>query len=272
MSGSIDNIIKVGGSVITFKRDEGSFNRAAAGRIAAALPANTLIVHGSGSFGKPPAIRYGYLDGIVVRERLLPILEVRQALSRLNGLFVQELLANGIPAVGLSATSMFTHAGRDTECPGAALLGDLAGRGVVPVVYSDFIGYGADKLRVISSDQIVADLAAAFRPRNTLFATDVDGVLDDRDGGTVLPRVGTDFLELYGTAVKRSGSDVTGGMYDKIAHALKCARHSERCIVVNGHHPQRIARFCAGAPDVPGTRILFERCGRGARAPVAALD
>lgn len=257
------NLIKIGGSVITNKEEECSFRRAAAAQIAKNVPPRTIVVHGSGAYGKPPAIKHGYLDGIIQPERISHILYVRLRLATLNTLFVDMLLNNSVPAFGVSASLLFTHNRGRLSYRGDDLITDCIKRNIVPVIYSDFIIYRGGSLRVLSSDEITFAMARRYKPRHTIFATDVDGVLK-REGDTPQKRPEI-FQYLYAgnkdaviKDVGRSTLDVTGGMYEKIRFALRAAEHSRHCIILNGHKGGRIKSFCAGE-KVVGTRIGTRR-------------
>lgn len=257
MSASVLNIIKIGGSVITRKDKKDCFDPKAAAAVAAQIPRGSILVHGSGSFGKPTAIELGYLCGVIHRKEQRKILHVRQKLATLNNLFMEMLIEHHGPAVATSATAIFSDTAR-ISFSGRRLIDKLLARGITPVIYSDLIMYGEDKLRVLSSDEIVSILAPIYRPKHIVFATDVDGVYRSDNLADIYSVLTPHDLRTR-IFIARSHNDVTGGMHGKLECAVKAARFSLRCIILNGLHPDRIRRACEGARDVPGTLVYAKQ-------------
>lgn len=254
------NIIKIGGSVLTDK-ESGAFDKSAAVAIARNLPSQSIVVHGSGTYGKPPAIEFGYIDGVVKKDLISSILHVRQMLALLNGQFVNTLLENGTSAVGLSAFALFSDDGKRTRFVGHRVIESCFAREITPVIYSDFIFYKHDCLRVLSSDHIVSILARKYRPANAVFATDVDGVFKPAMSGhtvkAIFKHLDRGMLRRNDAGIKRDELDVTGGMFAKVIYAMESARYAARCIILNGHRSARIRTFCAGS-RVPGTMVSYK--------------
>ncbi len=89
-------VLKLGGSVITFKDKEQEANvkavRRLAGEIAEAKPESLLIVHGGGSFGHPKARKYEIFKGYKSeKSQLLGFSETRVSTLKLNSLVVKIL-------------------------------------------------------------------------------------------------------------------------------------------------------------------------------------
>lgn len=257
------NIIKIGGSVITSEHADGMFHADAAKKIAKNVPPKSVLIHGSGLYGKPPAIEHGYLDGMVKKDRIGAVLYVRQKLSALNALFVDTLLGSGTAAFGVSASIIFFQRGGTLLFTGHGIMEGCLKRGVVPVIYSDFIFYRDDRLRVLSSDEIVYALAKKYRPRNTVFATNVEGVfMPGRTSGPIFDTIDAPALSRKCKGIVKDPLDVSGGMYDKLWYAVRAASYSPRCIILNGYKSERIKRFCRGA-RVAGTMIVGKAARRG---------
>ncbi len=113
-------ILKLGGSVIThkdqyFTPDMENITRLA-DEVAQSKTQPLIIVHGAGSFGHPVAKKHSISDGLKNNDQLIGFSETHQAMTRLNQIIVDTLLEAGVPAFGLSASSMLaTQGGRLNE-------------------------------------------------------------------------------------------------------------------------------------------------------------
>ena len=91
------NIIKFGGSIISESNSGTHFNFKNTERLAQELSPfykGSVLVHGTGHVGKPPAIKYGYVkNGIIAKEDKLLALEIKSSIRRLNQLVVDTLLS-----------------------------------------------------------------------------------------------------------------------------------------------------------------------------------
>ncbi len=248
-------VIKAGGSVLTRKGDVPVFDRAAAARLAAELALLRepfILTHGTGSFGKPPAVRYGYLGGKIA-PGAAPVERINASLLELHRAFLAELLAAGVRAASLPGPENFVlRAGRPVPADPAALAG-LLGRGAAPVVSSGIFPDGAGGGTVVSSDALAAGLARLFRPRLAVFLTDSDGVTGP--GGRPLREAGA--RELL-RACRPAPGDVSGGMAGKAAQLARIAALGIPAAVTDGRRRGWGARLASGA--LPGG--TFVRPGR----------
>ena len=167
-----------------------------------------VVVHGAGSFGHFQARRYGVSKGCVSSpsasasasaslddvvnpfdamranpELLRGVAETRLSVTRLNHLVTSALVAEGVPAVGMSpfGGGWITAAGA-VDASSAALavsrVRDALASGLVPVVHGDVILDRIKGCAILSGDTLTQDLAAALRPDRAVFLTDVIGVFD----------------------------------------------------------------------------------------------
>lgn len=238
--------IKAGGSVITRKGPEPVFNRAGAARLAATFSRvgePFILVHGTGSFGKPPAARYGYLSGRI-RARSAPLAAIKASLLELHSLFLSELVRCGVNAVSCPGCAYFSlAAGRPRLRPGKALL-DWVRRGFVPVVNSDIFPCASGAFRVVSSDALLQELSSELRPALAVFLTDTPGLLDS--GGAVIRSLDRPGLLRLKRLLPRSPSDVSGGMPGKIAELLRIGACGVDAAVLDGRRSGELLKLLAG--------------------------
>jgi len=239
--------IKAGGSVITRKGETPVFDRRAARRLCAALSRLKepfLLVHGSGSFGKPPARRYGYLSGAIPAGKQVPVAAIRADLARLHGLLVCELARAGVRALSCPGREYFRLCrGRLSLRRRTELLHRLRS-GFVPVLNSDIFDCPAG-LRVVSSDAMLAAACEAFKPRLAVFLTGAPGLLDS--AGETLPEVRAEKLPTIRKAMPNPAGDVSGGMKAKLAEVVRIASYGCDVLLADGRKPEIILE-----PATPG--------------------
>src|SRR5258707_9570590 len=138
-------LIKLGGSLITDKRESQHFRADVTHRVAheiasamAAVPDLKLLIgHGSGSFGHVVAEKYGTIRGVRSAEDWRRFAEVATIARRLNSLVVEALVEAGLPVLSIQPSSSATCIdGKLTSMDIAPIQTALA-HGLVPVIYGD---------------------------------------------------------------------------------------------------------------------------------------
>ncbi len=239
-------LIKAGGSVITRKGPVPVFDRAGAARLGRAmsrLKEPAVLVHGTGSFGKPPAERYGYLDGRPA-PGTAPLAEIKNSLLRLHASLVAELVSGGANAVSCPGCAYFELAsGRPRLRLGKALL-DWVRRGFLPVINSDIFPCGSGGFRVVSSDALLQSLCAELSPELAVFFTDAPGLLDA--AGKVVGSLHRSSLLRFKRELPPSNADVSGGMRGKIAEIARINSAGVDAVILDGRRPAELIKLRAG--------------------------
>jgi glutamate 5-kinase len=283
----LDAIIKLGGSVVTDKARDRVARPDSIRAIGAALRDATtsgggrvILVHGTGSFGKPFANRYDYLEGHFDAGRVDQYLEIRNALDDLARIVARELGGAGLRVAELDAYHAFSLSATTIDAPphGSAGSGSsasidavdtvrytapshvdlLLARGVAPLFHGDLFVCARDGYRVVSSDEMIARLAHHYRPRLVLFLSDVAGVFRPGSGDllTSLSEADADSFD----RARRSDSDaldVSGGMRAKVRWAFEAARWADACWITNGFSPGAwLSALASDASSIRGTHIV----------------
>lgn len=238
-------IIKAGGSVITRKGGRPAFDRPAAARLARALVrlrAPLVLVHGTGSYGKPPAARYGYLSGRI-KPGSAPVARIKASLLELHSLFISELAAAGLKPVSCPGCSFFALAGGRPRLTAALALRGWLRRGFTPVINSDIFMSGAG-FRVVSSDALAGALAADLRPELAVFLTDVPGLLGP--GGALLPALSRAEFLAFSRGLRAPRADVSGGMAGKAGEIARILAAGVDAAVLDGRRPEELLKLRAG--------------------------
>ncbi len=128
--------------------------------------------------------------------------------------------------------------------------------GFTPVTFGDVVLDARRWFAICSGDLLMLALAEALHPDSAIFVADVDGVYpaDPKHvrSAKMLPTVGPADLAAIDTTVRTD--DVTGGLAGKLGRMFEVAKHTERCLLVNG---LKKGRLLAALRDqrVVGTRV-----------------
>lgn len=250
-------LIKLGGSVVTFKDRPLAANNEAIEKISIGLKelkVPAIIVHGGGSFGHYQSVQYdmhtkpaGYdVHGVSV---------VHESMVALNQIIVNSMLRSGLNPYGIPPSAFTT--GHKPILAKMNILYSMARSKIIPVTYGDVVHVEGLKYSIFSGDSIMTAIALALRPSRVIFATNVDGIYKDPRAGQILPEIHVRRRSSIGFAPD-SAPDVTGGMKRKISEAFKIARNGMDVLMVNGFFPERIIDAVRGKAAV-GTLIRKAR-------------
>lgn len=258
-------IIKLGGSVITYKHVEcsprlGSIKRICSEISKLKLP--MLLIHGAGSYAHPIVREYGIHLGYRSWEQLKAFTETCVQLRVLNNLILKELKEHNVPAAPIHpSSSMIMDKGEVAEWNIAPLKGFL-NMGLIPLLHGDVVYDRAKGFSIVSGDRLATYLAEVLRPSMVVFGCDVDGVYNFdpklKSDLKPLPRITpSTYKELTAAFKTPQGFDVTGGMKAKVEEAVKLAEKGVESVVINLLKPQNLTKLITGKP-VTCTRITPE--------------
>lgn len=222
-------ILKIGGSVITDRKDERPRLRGRRmGRIAREIAegwhpgeSRLVIIHGAGSFGHPIVRRTGIHQGIHDGSQRIAMGETQRLQSELNAHVVRHLLRAGVPAFPCQpSASAVMEAGNLLSMDTGALEGLLA-VGVVPVLNGVPAYDRAQGCSILSGDQIAGFIYTKIGGERILHGTDVKGIYTSDPSRDPEARfcATVDLGDSAGLPEGVTGStvtDVTGGMRKKL--------------------------------------------------------
>ena len=222
-------ILKLGGSVITNRKDERPRLRSRLlSRIAREIAegwrlgeCRLIIIHGAGSFGHPIVRRTGIDRGLRDGPQRVAMGETQRLQSKLSAEVVHQLLHAGLPAFPYQpSASAVMEAGRLVSLDTDALEG-LIGSGIVPVLngvpaYDRFQGCS-----ILSGDQIAGFLYSRLGAERILHGTNVKGIYTSDPSqdprARFFPEVNLGSSTGMPEGVAGSSvTDVTGGMRKKL--------------------------------------------------------
>ena len=166
-------LIKLGGSVVTFKDKPLAANAGAIdgiSRVLAQLNVPAIIVHGGGSFGHYWSMKYGMhtkpasydVHGVSV---------VHESMIALNQIIVSSMRMAGLNPYGMPPSVFATN-----RMPIVAKIRQvyaMAKSKVMPVTFGDVVHVESTKYSILSGDALMTILAKVLRPSKVSFRVPV---------------------------------------------------------------------------------------------------
>ena len=247
-------IVKLGGSVITRKRELERLRPKLLARLAREVAASTdhrvVLLHGAGSFGHPGAQRFGLArppeGSNLAARRARGAAIVASEVRRLHTEVLRALIrAGAAPASVPMATHARNRSGALVALDGAPFE-EALGRAMLPVSFGDVVPDEVWGSSILSADTIATELVPRLHPKRVIFVSDVPGILDRTAGPppTTLPEV-TEAV----VASLRPGPgtpDVTGGIRAKAEAMLAIARMGADAGLISGLTDGALSRAIRG--------------------------
>jgi isopentenyl phosphate kinase len=260
-------LIKLGGSVITFKDKPLTANYEAIEGIVNAIAflkeMPIILVHGGGSFGHYWSVKYDMhtrpdnydAHGISI---------VHQSMISLNEIIVNLMIKKDLNPYAISPLA-FTS-GKRAITKKIKQLYVLAENGLIPVTFGDIIHINDRKYSILSGDVIMTMIAEILNPSKVLFTVNTDGIYKDMKKKEIVKEVTNDNIDntkLFDSPeISGVAADITGGMRRKITEAFKISAKGTDVMIVNGLKPERILHALSSkVQDFQGT-IVKSRRGR----------
>ncbi len=256
--------LKLGGSLITNKsmreKAEHQVIQRLAGEIREALLAKPetrlLIGHGSGSFGHPAAAQFGTVGGAESQEDWRGFAEVWSAANRLHRIVLDALASTGLSVLSFPPSAYaVAERGEPIEMATEPIQRALEA-GLVPLVHGDVAFDRVRGATILSTEKVLARLAAVLRPERILLAGSEEGVYRDYPGRTELVPELTQAMLPEIHLESAEATDVTGGMEHKVQEAFKLAHADGQAEVriFSGAHSGSVQAALLGY--ALGTRIV----------------
>lgn len=259
--------IKLGGSLITDKRQERTYRPIEAARIATEIarakaddPTMRLLIgHGSGSFGHVTAKQFNTVAGVHTVEEWHGFAAVATVAAALNALVAETLTAQGLPVWRMSPSA--SAVARDGQLIHMALdpIRAALEHDLIPLVHGDV---ALDEVRggtIVSTETVFFYLSQHIPVSRILLVGEVDGVYDAT--GNTIPLITPETLPQVEEALGGSaGTDVTGGMETKVRDmvALVIALPHLHIRILNGKQENVLYETLLGSQEY-GTAIRANR-------------
>lgn len=263
-------IIKMGGSVITFKERPLMPNMTGIEGIANILSElrkryKIIIVHGGGSFGHYWSVKYDmhtkpfpYSDeGVAV---------VHESMIKLNHIITDRFINFNLKPYTLQP-STFVYNGIANLDRINEIVRLTTDNNLIPVTFGDVIHTTENNFSILSGDTIMSMLCTALHPQYCIFTTNVDGLFGDVEKRDLIREIYLDengeFINTRGKNYSniessKSPFDVTGGMKRKISESVPIVKSGLPVHIINGFRPETIFDIIDNR-DYIGTRIRLNQ-------------
>jgi isopentenyl phosphate kinase len=247
-------IVKLGGSVITRKREVERLRPKVLARLARELArtssARCVVLHGAGSFGHPGAHRFGLARppsaGADPAHRARGAAIVAAEVRRLHVAVLRALVEAGASPLSVPIATHARNRAGDLVSFDATPFEDALERGHVPVSFGDVVPDDAWISSILSADTIARALVPTLRPARVLFVSDVEGILGPAGRGK-RPVVGEIDESVVETLHPSAGTpDVTGGIRGKAIAMCAIARAGVDAGLISGLTDGALSRAIQG--------------------------
>jgi isopentenyl phosphate kinase len=259
-------IIKLGGSVITFKEKPLTPNYPTIEKMANIVKQlrkryKIIIVHGGGSFGHYWSVKYDmhtqpftYPDDGVSR--------VQESMIKLNHIIVEKFISCGLKPFCIHASSFVFN---NLPCKERVLdmVEMIENNNIIPITYGDVIHTSKGNFSILSGDTLMNILSVNLNPKFSIFTTNVDGIYATLKNGNLLSNIiineNNELLTTTDNKIEFSNMsfDVTGGMKRKISESINIVQSGIPVYLINGLYPERMIDIINGG-DFIGTSIKMQ--------------
>jgi len=260
-------LVKIGGSLITDKTKAFTPNPETIERIAKEIQEarkegnlNNLVVgHGGGSFPHRSAAKYQTHKGIVNDDSYKGISVVHNDAARLNSIFVDALLKNGVNAIPVQTSAVcLAEDGKIVHWDSEPMRFSLENN-LLPVPYGDVALDTKKGCTIISTELLLDYLAKKLGATRVIIAGKVDGVFTadpakDPNAKLIPEITAENFEEVKKYLDGSDGVDVTGGMIHKVEQMLELAKSGIQSEIINADKPGVLKRALLGETNL-GTVI-----------------
>ncbi|MEX2054128.1 MAG: isopentenyl phosphate kinase [Candidatus Colwellbacteria bacterium] len=256
------SLVKLGGSVITDKARPYTPNLPNIKKLARIVAeihnsGHALILGtGAGSFGHYPVVKYKIGKGVKNKNQLLGFALTQSKVTILNGLVIEALIKNGVPAIPIHPSSVaIASKGKIKSFQLDTIIHALR-LGAVPVVHGDMVIDLEQGGAVISTENLFEDLAKRLPKRDVvikraIYISNSSGVLDKQ--GRVIKNLSHKDKDVFSSVGLTRGYDVTGGMRSKLKSSFALAKRGIPVHIVGANSRVDILKATQGQPA--GTKI-----------------
>jgi len=234
-------VLKLGGSVITKKSEQGFFQMEIMDNLAREIDkANKklVLVHGAGSFGHVLAKKYDLNKGYKNEDQVHGFSLTHAMVQTLNSFVLKSLHNHNISAISLSPHSIVKLNDHRLARMDYKIFGEYLDKHFTPVTFGDVVLDEKLGFSICSGDLLVMVLAKYFKPEKVIYVMDEDGLY------TSNPKINKDAEFIESATIKKleklttsidAHADVTGGMRGKIDTMKNISRLGIDTVLLNGN-------------------------------------
>jgi isopentenyl phosphate kinase len=250
-------LIKLGGSVITFKEKPLAANFEAIRNISytlASVKTPIILIHGGGSFGHYWSVKYN-MHSKPDRYNSHGISIVHESMIALNQIIVNSMIKVGMnPYTIIPSMFIYDHKPITKKIKE---LKSIVESSVIPITFGDVVYIENKMYSILSGDALMSLLSKILRPSKVIFTLNVDGIYKDMKNREILKELKNNNSARFSKVIQ----DVTGGMRRKVIEALKISDIGIDVMMVNGLKPERIINAITGI-GFEGTLVKGKRSSK----------
>jgi len=250
-------LIKLGGSVITFKEKPLAANFEAIRNISytlASVKTPIILIHGGGSFGHYWSVKYN-MHSKPDQYDSHGISIVHESMIALNQIIVNSMIKVGMnPYTIIPSMFIYDHKPITKKIKE---LKSIVESSVIPITFGDVVYIENKMYSILSGDAIMSLLSKILRPSKVIFTLNVDGIYKDMKNREILKELKNNNSARFSKVIQ----DVTGGMRRKVIEALKISDIGIDVMMVNGLKPERIINAITGI-GFEGTLVKGKRSSK----------
>ena len=263
-------VIKLGGALITDKstpyimREDIIENAAKEIKecLDSGLIEGLVLIHGVGSFGHPPVLKYELYKGFKNPGQLMHLSTTQQIVNQLRNKIAEIFQKEDIPINLMHASSMaIGNKMKITFSFFDAMKGYLS-LGMVPLIGGDMMYDNGMGFSVCSGDQLSVVISRELKANRLIFATDVAGIYDSdpkiNKEALLIREINMDKVEAIIKQLDESKvADASGRMKGKLMTLISIKdliKSGLDTAIISMMQPNILKNFLEGN-DVPATRI-----------------
>ncbi|RLI65504.1 MAG: hypothetical protein DRO67_02585 [Candidatus Asgardarchaeum californiense] len=261
-------VIKLGGSVISDKTKDMVFREEVIDHIVSdisKLNKRLMVVHGVGSAGHPPVLKYEIHKGFKSKDQLEGLTIAQNRVNKVRQLIAETFEKYRLPGFLFYPSSFIESSKGRISSIFETAIKKYFDLGAIPILSGDVVVDTAMGFSVLSGDQIVTKLAQLFNADKVIYGIDVDGLFtappNKVQNAKHIPEIKLDNLKRMIDAVGGSqGIDVSGGMRGKIKEIIlaeEFLKQGKEIILLNMLQEHPLTRLERNDPTLKMTRIKY---------------
>ena len=239
-------LVKLGGSLITDKRKKEFLEKKTLARLCKEIHSarkekkfDLVVGHGGGSFPHYPAHRYKVMQGINGKNSLKGFALTNDAAARLNRVVVKELIKAGENAVSMQPSAWLVAENGKVKASFTEPFRLYLKNGLLPVPYGDAVADTKKGITILSTEQILGEVALKLKAEKLIVVGKTRGVFTDdplkNKKAEFIPLINKQNYSSIERMLKGSyGKDVTGGMLHKVKELMTLSRKGVKCQIISG--------------------------------------
>jgi isopentenyl phosphate kinase len=267
-------VLKLGGSLLTDKSIPNKIRENTLKTVAQeikdclnlGLIEGLVLIHGVGSYGHPPVLKYKLYNGFKNAKQLYYLSKTQYNVNKLRNMIAKSLIDVEIPVNLMHASSIVVGKNRKiTEYMFRALKGYLS-LGMVPLLGGDMIYDEIMGFSICSGDQLAVSISREIGANRLIFATDVPGAynkdpkMDPK--ALLLKEININEIEQVIERMEESDKiDTSGRMRGKLKSLIPAKDLIKKGLeisIISMMEPNTLKMFLEGN-DVHATRVIVKK-------------